>query len=113
MIAKITTLLVAVLHLVFMVVETFLWTTPAIRERFGQSVEQAEATRVLAANQGVYNGALGIGTLAASLIFGAIWTRISPHAAFLTGASLAVVASLLLFTVVSGRGRDAAGSLSG
>src|SRR5688500_18422936 len=62
---------------------------------------------------GVYNAALGIGTLAASLIFGAIWTRISPQAAFLTGASLAVVASLLLFTVVSWRGRDAAGSLSG
>ena len=62
---------------------------------------------------GVYNAALGIGTLAASLIFGAIWTRISPHAAFLTGASLAVVASLLLFRMVPGRGRDAAGPLSG
>jgi MFS family permease len=49
---------------------------------------------------GVYNAALGIGTLAASLVFGAIWTRISPHAAFLTGASLAVIASLLLFVAV-------------
>jgi MFS family permease len=48
---------------------------------------------------GVYNAALGIGTLAASLIFGMIWTRISPHAAFLTGAALAVVASALLFTI--------------
>jgi MFS family permease len=48
---------------------------------------------------GIYNAALGIGTLAASLIFGAIWTRISPHAAFLTGAGLAVVASALLFTM--------------
>ena len=45
---------------------------------------------------GIYNAALGIGTLAASLIFGAIWTRVSPHAAFLTGAGLAVVASGLL-----------------
>jgi MFS family permease len=51
---------------------------------------------------GVYNAALGIGTLGASLIFGAIWTRISPHAAFLTGASLAVVASLLLFLAIPG-----------
>src|SRR4029078_5313122 len=40
---------------------------------------------------GIYNAALGVGTLAASLIFGAIWTRISPHAAFLTGAGLAIV----------------------
>jgi len=55
---------------------------------------------------GVYNAALGIGTLAASLIFGAIWTRISPHAAFLTGASLAVVASLLLFMAIPERTRE-------
>jgi len=48
---------------------------------------------------GIYNAALGIGTLAASLIFGAIWTRVSPHAAFLTGAGLAVVASVLLFVM--------------
>ena len=40
---------------------------------------------------GIYNAALGIGTLAASLIFGAIWTRVSPHAAFLTGAGLAIL----------------------
>ena len=45
---------------------------------------------------GIYNAALGFGGLAASLIFGAIWTRVSPHAAFLTGASLALAASLLL-----------------
>jgi MFS family permease len=48
---------------------------------------------------GIYNAALGVGTLAASLIFGAIWTRVSPHAAFLTGAALALVASALLFTM--------------
>jgi MFS family permease len=48
---------------------------------------------------GIYNAALGVGTLAASLIFGALWTRVSPHAAFLTGAGLAVFASALLFTM--------------
>jgi MFS family permease len=51
---------------------------------------------------GVYNAALGVGTLAASLIFGAIWTTVSPHAAFLTGAALAVLASVLLVTLFSG-----------
>ena len=50
---------------------------------------------------GVYNAALGVGTLAASLAFGAIWTRVSPHAAFLTGAGLALLASALLFTMFS------------
>ncbi len=48
---------------------------------------------------GIYNAALGVGTLAASLIFGALWTRVSPHAAFLTGAGLAVGASVLLFVM--------------
>jgi len=46
---------------------------------------------------GVYNAALGVGSLCASLMFGAIWTRVSPGAAFLTGAVLALVASGLLY----------------
>jgi MFS family permease len=50
---------------------------------------------------GIYNAALGFGGLAASLIFGAIWTRVSPQAAFLTGASLALAASLLLYLMFS------------
>ena len=50
---------------------------------------------------GIYNAALGFGGLAASLIFGAIWTRVSPQAAFLTGACLALAASLLLYLAFS------------
>lgn len=46
---------------------------------------------------GIYNAALGLGGLAASLIFGAIWTRVSPQAAFLAGACLALAASVLLY----------------
>jgi MFS family permease len=45
---------------------------------------------------GIYNAVLGVGTLAASLVFGWIWTHVSPHAAFLTGAGFALVASFLL-----------------
>ena len=47
---------------------------------------------------GIYNAALGFGSLAASVLFGEIWTRVSPRAAFLTGAALALGASLLLAT---------------
>ena len=50
---------------------------------------------------GIYNAALGVGGLAASLLFGAIWTRVSPAAAFLTGACLALAASLLLYLTFS------------
>ena len=46
---------------------------------------------------GYYNAALGIGALLASLIFGAIWTKVSADAAFLTGAALAAFATLLLY----------------
>ncbi len=51
---------------------------------------------------GIYNAVLGIGTLAASLVFGWIWTRISPHAAFVTGAGLALAASALLLVLFRG-----------
>ena len=45
---------------------------------------------------GFYNAALGLGVLAASLLFGAIWVAVSPAAAFLTGAALALLAATLL-----------------
>lgn len=50
---------------------------------------------------GIYNAALGAGSLVASVMFGAIWTRVSPGAAFLTGASLALVATGLLYLLFS------------
>ena len=50
---------------------------------------------------GVYNAVLGGSALAASLLFGLIWTRVSPEAAFYTGAALAVVATLLLYSLFS------------
>jgi MFS family permease len=46
---------------------------------------------------GIYNGMLGVGALLASLLFGFIWTRVSPEAAFMTGAGLAIGATLLIY----------------
>ncbi len=60
-IAKILIALVALEHLYFLVLEMFLWTTPRTRAAFGMSAEQAEQTKVLAANQGLYNGFLAAG----------------------------------------------------
>jgi MFS family permease len=45
---------------------------------------------------GFYNGALGIGALTASVVFGFLYERFSPATAFTTGAVLAVVAAVLL-----------------
>jgi putative membrane protein len=61
--ANIVTALVAVLHICFLVLEMFLWTKPAGRKVFGLTVEQAESTKTLAANQGLYNGFLAAGLL--------------------------------------------------
>ena len=55
--------LVALLHAYFLVLEMFLWTKPAGRKAFGLTPEQAEATKVLAANQGLYNGFLSAGLI--------------------------------------------------
>ncbi len=52
---------------------------------------------------GIYNAALGVGSFAASLMFGVIWTRVSPHAAFLTGAGLAVAAAVLVVSMFRSR----------
>jgi len=59
--ANIATSLVALLHMYFLILEMFLWTKPAGRKAFGLTVEKAEATKMMAANQGLYNGFLAAG----------------------------------------------------
>lgn len=82
--ANIVITLVALLHVYFLVLEMFLWTRPAGRKAFGLSVEQAESTKVLAANQGLYNGFLAAG-LVWSLALGAAGT---PQKLFFLGCVL-------------------------
>jgi len=52
---------------------------------------------------GWYNLAIGLGALPASLIFGLIWDRVSPAAAFSVGASLALAAAVGIAVVAPGR----------
>lgn len=59
--AQIAILLVASLHVGFLVLEMFLWDQPTGRRVFGHSAEAARQTKVLAANQGLYNGFLAAG----------------------------------------------------
>ena len=61
--ASVVTALVALLHLYFLVLEMFLWTKPYGRRVFQLSQEKAEVTKVLAANQGLYNGFLAAGLI--------------------------------------------------
>jgi putative membrane protein len=61
--ATVAVVLVALLHVYFLVLEMFLWEKPAGRRAFGTTAEQAAASKVLAANQGLYNGFLAAGLL--------------------------------------------------
>lgn len=54
---------VALLHVYFLVLEMFLWTKPLGMKVFRNTPEKAEMTKVLAANQGLYNGFLAAGLL--------------------------------------------------
>jgi predicted MFS family arabinose efflux permease len=45
---------------------------------------------------GLYNAALGLGSLGASVGFGLLYERVSPAAAFGAGAALAAMAAMLL-----------------
>jgi putative membrane protein len=54
-------LLVAALHVYFLILEMFLWNKPVGRRVFGLTREFAEESKGLAANQGLYNGFLVAG----------------------------------------------------
>jgi putative membrane protein len=60
--------LIAVLHTYFLALEMFLWQTPYGRRVFGNTVEKAELTAVLAKNQGLYNG---------FLVAGLVWSLVA------------------------------------
>jgi putative membrane protein len=60
-IANIVVGLIALVHVYILVLEMFLWDKPAGLRAFGQTQAEAAASKVLAANQGLYNGFLAAG----------------------------------------------------
>lgn len=61
LVGTVLVVLVALEHLYFLYLEMFLWTTPKGLKIFGNSAQKAEDSKVLAANQGLYNGFLSAG----------------------------------------------------
>jgi putative membrane protein len=59
--SNVLTGLVAFLHVYFLVLEMFLWAKPFGMKTFKRTREEQESTKVLAANQGLYNGFLAAG----------------------------------------------------
>jgi putative membrane protein len=68
LVADLLVLLIAALHIYFLVLEMFLWTRPLGLKTFRKTPERAQDSAVLAANQGLYNG-----FLAAGLIWGVFY----------------------------------------
>ena len=60
-IANVVVALVALIHVYILVLEMFLWDKPVGLRAFGQTREAAASSKVLAANQGLYNGFLAAG----------------------------------------------------
>lgn len=70
-IAALLVALVALEHAGFLALEMFFWTSPTALQAFNMTAAFAESSKVLAANQGLYNGFLSAGL---------IWGLISrPH----------------------------------
>ena len=61
MITNILVSIVALIHVYIVILEMVLWDKPLGRKAFGLTREFATATKVLAANQGLYNGFLVAG----------------------------------------------------
>jgi len=61
--ANVVVILVAIIHLYILVLEMFMWDKPRGLKTFGITPEFATQTKVLAANQGLYNGFLAAGLI--------------------------------------------------
>ena len=85
--ANIVVAIVAALHVYIMCLEMLFWDKPAGRKAVGTTQEFATATKVLGANQGLYNGFLAAG------LFWGLW---------LGDAGLTVKVFFLLCVAVAG-----------
>ena len=88
-ISRILVALIALEHFYILYLEMFLWTQPAGMKSFGTTKEFAEASKTLAANQGLYNGFLAAGLL---------WSVVHPDSAI--GHQIAIF--FLLCVMVAG-----------
>ena len=119
-VAKLLTVLVVLEHVGIMVLEMFFWDHPVGRKIFNMTPEVSAASRVLAANQGLYNGFLAAGLfwglgrsdrriavfflacVAIAGIFGGLTAKTSILATQLLPAALALAAYFLSRTSSSG-----------
>ena len=88
-IANFLVAVVAALHVFFLVLEMFLWDKPLGLKIFRNSIEKARDSKVLAANQGLYNGFLAAGL---------VWGLLHPNPGF----AFQIKVFFLLCVIVAG-----------
>lgn len=88
-IANFLVAVVAALHGFFLVLEMFLWDKPLGLKIFRNSIEKARDSKVLAANQGLYNGFLAAGL---------VWGLFHPNPGF----AFQIKVFFLLCVIVAG-----------
>lgn len=88
LISQVLIVIIALLHLYFLWLEMFVWTTKAYKVFRNFPKDLFEKTKTMAANQGLYNGFLAAGLIWSLLISDIIWsTNIALF--FLTCAAIA------------------------
>ncbi len=92
-VATVLVLLVALLHFWFMLLEMVFWTKPLGRKAFGLTVERAEDTKSLAANQGLYNG---------FLVAGLLWGALAANGPATAPSGFAIELFFLVCVIVAG-----------
>ncbi|MBM3791156.1 MAG: MFS transporter [Acidobacteria bacterium] len=102
-------ILYAAVYLGFGIAGSIAWMVPVFLVygvHFGltEPAEKAWISRLVPENLrgtafGLYHGAIGMGALPASLLFGWLWQVMGPATAFTTGAALALVAAAILSRV--------------
>jgi putative membrane protein len=85
--------LVALEHLYFMYLEMFAWTQTRTRRAFGTTAEFAEASKSLAANQGLYNGFLAAGL---------VWSLLHPDPLIARQLQLFFLGCVLIAAIYGG-----------
>ncbi|BCE03077.1 DUF1304 domain-containing protein [Marinicellulosiphila megalodicopiae] len=85
--------LVAVEHIYILIIEMFYWNKPYGRRMFGLKEGFANESKVLAANQGLYNGFLAVGLF---------WGMFHPNEAFGTQIQTFFLGCVLVAAIYGG-----------
>ena len=98
--------LAAVLHVYIFVLESLQWTAPRTRATFGTTLEEAEATKLLAFNQGFYNLFLAIVTGVGVAWMSSGGTAVGAALVF-AGAGSMLAAAIVLVAAARDKARSA------